>query len=163
LISAIKEMNRGRDFRGSTLGQPTDFCAGAAIEFGRPLETEAALTYGKAEAGAEFFVGQAAYDGATLREFSDRYAEFAGAPLFAPMLFGVQVPAKDGVVLGSMPEGIWADLERGRSGVEIAVETASRLWDAGARAFYVIAPILKGGARDYEAAARAIAEIKRLC
>ena len=162
LVKAIGEMNEGRDFRGSPLSRPTDLCAGAAIEFGRLLQAEVALTHRKAQAGAQFFVVQSVFGGDAVREFGQRYTEMAGKPLAGPVLFGVQVFIKGGVKFGNTPEGICADLERGRSGIEIAVETASQLWESGARAFYIIAPIMKGGARDYDAAAQALAEIRRL-
>ena len=48
------------------------------------------------------------------------------------------------------------DLERGREGVDIAVEVFHRYRERGFHSFYLIPPILKGGRRDYAAAQRVV-------
>jgi hypothetical protein len=72
----------------------------------------------------------------------------------APVFWGVQVFAKDGVLFSSVPASVREQVEAGRDGVEIAREVYDALTTEGLRSFYVIAPILKGGARDYDAAGR---------
>ena len=51
-----------------------------------------------------------------------------------------------------MPESISQDLDKGRDGLDIALELLAELQEIGIKRIYLIAPILKGGARDYEAA-----------
>jgi hypothetical protein len=64
-------------------------------------------------------------------------------------------------VFGEVPAEMKRQLEKGRSGAEIALELLHSLMDAGCDAFYVIPPILKGGDKDYTAAAEVIEAIKK--
>ena len=52
LLSDISRMNRGRDFRGLSLTNPTSFCPGATVDIGRGIEAEAALAARKSAAGS---------------------------------------------------------------------------------------------------------------
>ena len=152
LLGAIREMNRGIDFKGLKLRSPTDFCAGASIDLGRGTEREVRLARRKVEAGAQFFISQPVFDPTPALELLDLYAENSGERLPAPVFFGVQVMTTDGPVFGDVPEWVTDGLAKGRTGADIALEVLGRFTEAGFRAFYLIPPILKGGRRDYEAA-----------
>ena len=160
LVRSIREMNEGLDFKGLKLAAPTRFCAGATADLGRDLDREARLTHRKIEAGARYLVTQSVYTAIAIEEFRRSYAVVSGAGLDVPVLFGVQVLVQGGLVFGDVPESMKAALEAGRPGPEIALELARSLMAAGAEAFYVIPPILKGGARDYEAAGTVIRALR---
>ena len=161
LIAAVRAMNDGLDYRGATLGAPTDFCVGATLDLARDLGAEAALTRRKADAGAHYFITQPIYGAAERERFLALYEETAGAPLAVPVLWGVQVLDRDGVIFGNVPAEVRAQLEAGRDGAEAAGELLAALVEAGVRGFYLIPPILKGGRRDYDAAQRALEAIGR--
>ena len=158
LLRDIRRMNRGIDFRGLPLRAPTAFCAGATADLSNPLEREAALAAKKATAGADFILCQSTFDAARTLRFrrtlKERLGESDGD---TPSLFvGVQIPSAEGIVFGDFPERSRAELRAGRSGLDMALENAAALWDAGFRLFYIIPPILTNGARDYDAANRLI-------
>ncbi len=161
LIRSIKEMNAGRDFRGFKLAAPTAFCVGATLDPNKGIEPQVALTLKKIEAGADFFIGQSIYAPALAAAFLRRFEARAGRRIGVPVLWGIQVLAPGGLVFGEVPEATKRDLERGRSGVEIAIETARALLELGCDAFYIVPPIMKGGARDYAAAQAVLKGIRR--
>jgi homocysteine S-methyltransferase len=154
LIKAIADMNAGLDFRGLKLRQPTDLCVGGAIDLGRGVEEEVMLTYKKAQSGAHFFVTQPVFYIEQVDQFYAAYKAVAGQTLMQPVFWGLQIMVKDGVIFASVPEAVRRELESGREGVELALEQWRRFRNAGIDAFYLVPPILKGGARDYEAARR---------
>ncbi len=160
LVHAIKEMNQGVDFKGLKLAAPTSFCVGATADFSKGIESQARLAHRKTEAGADFLVTQSVYDPAHVADFKGSYEAAAGRPLGVPVLYGVQVLVQGGLIFGDVPPAMKSDLERGRPGPEIALELLRSLMDAGCDAFYLIPPILKGGARDYEAAQRVLAALR---
>ncbi len=157
LIESIRELNRGVDYRGLKLRTPCDFCCGASIDLGRPLEREARLTQRKIAAGAQFFVSQPIFDLSLRERFLEAYRRLAGEELAAPVFWGLQVLAPDGIVFGEVPEQIKSELERGREGVEIAQELLQSFLASGVKGVYLVPSILKGGARGYEAAAHVLA------
>lgn len=157
LLKSIQELNHGTDYRGQKLRTSTDFCAGATIDLGRGIDREVTLTRRKVEAGAQFFITQPVFDPAQAREFLDRYATLYGQPLPAPVFFGVQVMARDGIIFSSVPQWAARDLERGRPGQDIALQLLHQFTQKGFNAIYLVPPILRGGARDY-AAAQAVLE-----
>ena len=161
LIGAIRSMNEGLDYRGSKLRAPTEFCIGASLDLARELEAEAALAHRKVEAGAQFFITQPIYDRARRERFLALYEKVANRPLAEPVFWGVQVLEKDGITLGPVPANLLRDMERGRGGVEIAVELMQAFAEAGMRGVYLVPPILRGGARDYEAAQRVLQDLGR--
>jgi 5,10-methylenetetrahydrofolate reductase len=156
LIRAIKAMNQGLDYKDSQLKAATDFCVGASIDFGRGLEAEAALTYRKVVAGADFFISQPVFDVDEISAFREAYEAVAGAALNQPVFYGLQILQKDGIIFSSVPERIRQDLDQGRAGTDIALEQWQELVAAGVRTIYLIPPILRGGARDYAAAQQVI-------
>ena len=156
LIDAIRALNDGLDYRGLKLRAPTDLCVGASIDLGRPLPQEVRLTQRKAAAGAQFFVTQPIFDPTAAERFLDLYRREAGEALSQPVFWGLQVLAPEGLVFGDVPAAMKSDLEKGRDGAEIARELLAAFVAAGIRGVYLVPPILRGGARDYEAAARVL-------
>ena len=160
LIDSIGRMNQGVDFRGSSLVQPTDFCIGASIDLSKGVEDEAKLAHRKAQAGADFFITQPVFSPDEVAAFNSAYLAIAGNGLEQPVFWGVQVVAQGGVMFSAIPQQIRDRLERGESGVDIALETLGSLKDAGIRTFYLVPPILRGGARDYDSAKRVLATVR---
>lgn len=160
LIRAITEMNGRIDYKGLKLRNPTSLCIGATIDLGFGIERQVVLTRKKVEAGAQFFLLQALFYPERLAEFVERYADRNGEELTAPIYCGVQIMVKDSVVFGDVPEWVTSGLDEGRSGVDIALELAEEYRQYGFRSIYLVAPILQGGRRDYEAAQQVIEGIR---
>ncbi len=152
LLSSVDAMNAGRDYRGLRLRAPAGLCVGATIDIGGNIETQLRLTRRKVEAGAQFFLLQTVYDARTADEFLERYADRHGRALDAPVFWGVQMLAEGGITFGAVPGWAAADLERGRSGVDIALQVVADLFQAGHRRFYIMPPIPRRGPRDYDSA-----------
>ena len=152
LIAAIRAMNEGVDFRESNLREPTNFCVGATFDVGRDMDAEAELTARKVEAGADFLVSQPIFDPQDAHRFRESYEQHSGEALAVPVFYGLQILEPGGVLFSSVPDGVRAELDGGRSGVDIAVELYGRFQDAGLRNVYLVPPIRRGGARDYAAA-----------
>ena len=162
LIGAIAEMNRGIDYKGLQLNNPTSFCIGATIDLGRDMGRQIGLTRKKVEAGAQFFLLQALFSPERLTEFLERYAERYGDELAALVCCGVQVLVEDGITFGDLPDWVTSALRKGRSGEDVAVEVASRYLDTGHRSLYLLAPVYRGGRRDYAACQRVIERLRGL-
>lgn len=161
LVRAIESMNQGLDFRGSTLRAPTDLCIGGAIDLGRGTDKEAVLTHAKVEAGAQFFITQPVFSTEEISGFLETYHKLTGHSLAQPVFWGLQVLVKDGVIFSGVPESVRAKLEKGREGADIAQELLGEFQDFGISRVYLVPPILKGGARDYEAAQRVLEGARR--
>lgn len=154
LLRSIADLNRGRDFRGRAFSPPTDLCPGATLDLGRGLEREVGLVRRKIEAGARFLLSQPLFEVHQVARFLEAYQRRYGQEPEAPVFYGVQIMARDSLAFGAVPTWVRRDLERGRSGVDIALEVLEGLAGLGLRGFYVVPPIFRGGRRDYEAAAR---------
>ena len=157
LIGAIAALNEGTDYRGSRLREPTEFCIGATLDLGRGVEREARLAHRKAQAGAAFFITQPIFEPAEADRFYRAYGAMVGEDMVQPVFWGLQVLEKDGVIFSSVPEAVRRELEEGRPGTEIAREMLGRFLEAGLRTIYLVPPILRGGARNYEAAQQVLA------
>ena len=162
LIGAIAEMNSGIDYKGLQLNNPTSFCIGATIDLGRGLDRQVALTRKKVEAGAQFFLLQALFYPERLAEFLQRYEERYGEELSSLVCCGVQIVVEDGITFGDPPDWVTSALRKGRSGEDVAVDVASRYLDAGHRSLYLLAPVHRGGRRDYAACQRVIERVRGL-
>jgi 5,10-methylenetetrahydrofolate reductase len=154
LISAVRRLNDGLDYRDGKLRSACDFCVGATIDPTRQLDQEVSLAHRKVEAGAQYFVTQPVFDAEQVKAIRSAYRTAAGSELDVPVFWGIQLLSKDGILFSGIPESIRHDIEQGHDGVEIALEAFESLKAAGERAFYLVAPILKGGARDYATASR---------
>ena len=152
LISAIAQMNQGVDFKENNLRMPTDFCIGATIDLTRGIEEEAQLAVRKVHAGAEFLITQPVFDIDHVARYRESYDSHAGKTGTLPIYFGLQILEKDGVVFSSVPESVRNELEGGRPGIDIALELYQKFQDARLNNIYLMPPIKRGGARNYDAA-----------
>ena len=152
LIAGIASLNHGLDFRESQLRAATDFCIGATVDLGRELEHEAALAHRKVRAGADFLITQPIFDPAEAAAFERAYEGAAGEPMDEPVFYGLQILEQDGVLFSSVPDAVREELAQGKTGVQIALDLYQRFADAGLRNGYLVPPIRRGGARNYDAA-----------
>jgi 5,10-methylenetetrahydrofolate reductase len=136
LIKLIKQgFNSGVDHAGASIGQPTNFYVGAALNLcGPEPEREMKSLRRKVLSGADFFLTQPIYDSDKARAFLDLYAERHGK-LDKPVLVGVLplVSVKHANFLHnevpgiSIPEGTLKRMQKAGEqasgeGVAIAVE-----------------------------------------
>ncbi|MGH2629514.1 MAG: bifunctional homocysteine S-methyltransferase/methylenetetrahydrofolate reductase [Actinomycetota bacterium] len=144
--------NEGRDRRGSTIGEPTSFFAGAAvapsaIDPGR----EARLLWKKVRSGAAFLLTQPVYELRPVRELRASYERESGEPLAVPLIAGVLplVSARHAEFLHNEVPGIAIpDEVRDRmrragddawpAGRAIAAEVIAGLRDEGVAGIYVM-------------------------
>ncbi len=91
LIKLIKQgFNLGLDHSGTSIGQPTSFFVGSALNLCPPdPESEIKNLKRKLKAGADFFLTQPIYDPEKAKAFLNKFAEVNGAPLDKPVLVGV--------------------------------------------------------------------------
>ena len=160
LMKSLEAMNQGLDYRGSKLRAVTDFCIGASIDLGRGIEWEARLTHRKAMSAVDFFITQPVFSTDQITALQEAYRNVSGGDIPQPIFFGLQVLVKDGIIFSTVPQQIKEDLDKGRPGTEIALELLQVLLDFGIRRIYLVPPILRGGARDYEAAQRVLEEVR---
>jgi len=147
LIKLVKQgFNTGVDHSGASIGQPTSFFVGAALNL-KPVEPDQEVRNlrRKVEAGADFFLTQPIYAPDEGRKLLEYYARKYG-PLDRPVLVGVlplvsarhanflahEVP---GVVI---PEAMLRRMEKAgedgaRAGIELAVDLIGkvRAWAQG--------------------------------
>ena len=161
LIASITNMNQGTDFRDAQLRSATDFCIGATVDLGRGVEPESHLARRKVEAGAHFLITQPIFDPAEASRFIGAYADAAGEPPGLPIFFGLQVLEHDGIIFSTVPEQIREELAGGRSGVDLAIELFQSFQEAGIHDIYLVPPIRRGGARNYQAAQELLETVRR--
>ena len=162
LVAELNGMNAGVDFRGSQLRSPTDFCIGASLDLGRGSIKEAELAHRKVLAGAHFFISQPIFDVSDAIDFRESYTAATGEELTLPVFFGLQVLEQDGVIFSSVPDRVYEELNQGRSSIEIALEMFRTFQDSGFHNVYLVPPIRRGGARNYDAAREVLAQAKRI-
>ena len=161
LIADIAMLNRGIDFKGRRLEAPTDFCIGASVDLGRGIEKEAQLALRKVQSGAEFLITQPIFDVDHVARFRESYGYHAGKAGTLPIFFGLQILENDGVVFTSVPSSIKSELERGRSGIDIALDLYQKFQDARLNNIYLMPPIKRGGIRNYDAAQEFISKVSK--
>lgn len=153
LLALVTEsLNRGVDQAGSSIGEPTSFVAGCAVNLGAAdVERECRLLNRKIRSGADFALAMPTYSADVLRTFRKEYEERFG-PLTLPILVGVLplVTARHAEFLHnelpgvSVPEEIRTRMrEAGRkgtsTGLAVAVDLAREL-RADAAGLYVMPP-----------------------
>ena len=156
LISSIKAMNTGIDFRGKNLLSPTKFCVGATIDLARDIEGEMFLTRKKVQQGADFFILQSLFEPERLTDFLEHYHCKFGEPLNTLVFCGVQVMVKDSISFGNVPDWVKDDLYKGRTGEDLAMEIIQKFIESGQRSIFLLPSITDGGKRDYKLAQRVI-------
>ncbi len=94
LVRMIKEnFNTGRDHAGKSIGGPTGFYVGAALNFNAPdLDRERQLLRKKIASGADFVLTQPVFDVGAARRFIERYRDRFG-DISIPIVAGVLPPA----------------------------------------------------------------------
>ena len=162
LIAAIAQMNQGLDFREGKLRTPADICIGATVDLGRGIEEEAQLAVRKVRAGAEFLITQPIFNVDHVARYRESYAYHAGKAGTLPIYFGLQILEQDGVLFSSVPESVRTELDGGRSGVDIALELYQKFQEARLNNIYLMPPIKRGGARNYEAAKEFLSKAVKL-
>jgi methionine synthase I (cobalamin-dependent)/5,10-methylenetetrahydrofolate reductase len=90
LIQLIEQgFNHGVDQAGSSIGQPTNFLVGCALNLGAAdLDREIKVLRKKISAGADFVLSQPVYDADMVRRFRTHHEERYG-PLQLPILVGI--------------------------------------------------------------------------
>ena len=161
LLEVAAQMAQGKDFRGLNLSRPLELCMGATIDLSRELLGEIRLTARKIAAGARFLLTQTIFDPYLPVRFPAAFQEITGGALSVPVIWGVPILSKDGMVLGELPTAWKTDLEAGRPGEDIALEFVEQMRQyKSVRGLYVVAPILKGGARDYASVGRFLERLR---
>jgi len=86
LTNVVRELNAGRDPGGESIGAPTRFVTGVALNPSAvDLDEEIRRFMWKAEAGADYAVTQPVYDADAFLRFLDRIEKF-GVPVLAGLL-----------------------------------------------------------------------------
>ena len=140
LIKLIKQgFNAGVDHSGTSIGQPTTFFVGAALNLNPPEpDQEVRNLRRKIQAGADFFLTQPIYRSEEGPAFLEKYAAKHG-PLDKPVLVGILplVSARHASFLHnevpgiSIPEETHRQMERaGEEGAKVGVELAVELIEA---------------------------------
>jgi homocysteine S-methyltransferase len=90
LIKLIKQgFNAGIDHAGATIGSPTNFFTGCALDLAaKNLEREVRFLQRKIDAGADFILTQPVFESETVLNFLDFYASRHGQ-LSLPLLVGI--------------------------------------------------------------------------
>jgi methionine synthase / methylenetetrahydrofolate reductase (NADH) len=129
LIKLIKQgFNMGVDHSGTSIGQPTSFFVGAALNLCPPEPgQEIKNLYRKIKSGADFFLTQPIYEPEKARKFLDRYAAAHGK-LDKPVLVGI-------LPLVSLKHANF--LHHEVPGIEIPDETLKRMERGGEKASHV--------------------------
>ena len=91
LIKLVQQrLNEGLDQAGNSIGQPTSFNVGCALNMGAAdVDKEIDLLRKKIANGADFALGQAVFEPAIAERFLRRYEEVTSEPLRLPVLMGV--------------------------------------------------------------------------
>ena len=124
LIRLISQrMNHGVDQAGNSIGQPTSFTVGCALNMGADTpDKEIDVLRKKIEAGADFALSQAVFEPKIAENFLRRYQEIEGHALELPVLMGV-------MPLYSLKHARFLDNEI--PGINIPPAILKRIEDAG--------------------------------
>jgi homocysteine S-methyltransferase len=124
LIKLVKQrLNAGIDQAGNTIGNPTVYTVGCALNMGaQDIDKEIDLLVKKMEGGADFALSQPVFVPAHVERFLKRYEELRGEPLQLPILMGV-------MPLYSLRHAQFLDNEI--PGISIPPNIMKRIEDAG--------------------------------
>ena len=127
LIDVIKHnMNAGVDISGSSIGRPTAFTVGCALNmFADDLDNEIKVLGNKLAAGADFALGQAVFEPYKVEVFLRRYEEITGKTFNLPVLMGI-------MPLFSLKQALF--LHNEVPGISIPQSIFKRMEDAGENA-----------------------------
>lgn len=132
LIEIIKGFNRGVDAKGEEIKGRTEFTVSAtAIPGTKDIDAELKKMSKKIAAGADFFQTQAVYDAEQAKAFLAR-AKTLGKPILMGLMPLKTLKMAEFVnknVTGiTVPEHIFEDLKRGKSGFDIACEFIGEIY-----------------------------------
>jgi homocysteine S-methyltransferase len=127
LIGVVKnKMNHGVDQAGNSIGQPTTFTVGCALNMGADdIDHEIGTLRKKLANGADFAIGQVVFDPAVIERFHKRYEELEGQPFTLPVLLSV-------TPLYSLKHALF--LHNEVPGISIPDAVLKRMEDAGEKA-----------------------------
>jgi homocysteine S-methyltransferase len=127
LIRLVSQrLNTGVDQAGNSIGAPTSFTVGCALNMAAAdVDKEIDVLIKKLDAGANFALGQPVFDPALAERFLRRYEEIAGTPLRLPVLMGI-------MPLHSVRHAQFLNNEI--PGIEIPPSILAQLEDAGDQA-----------------------------
>ncbi len=168
LIDVIKGgMNQGVDMAGHSIGKPSSFTVGCALNMGADdIDREIRILNKKVSAGADFALGQAIYEPERILRFHRRFEQLADAPFTLPVLMAVmplrslrQARFLNNEVPGiSIPEALLARIAAADNpraeGICIAQELLTQMQGLVQGTY-----IIPGG--DYDLAAEMVAYLKR--
>ena len=91
LIHLIRQrLNHGLDQAGHSIGQPTSFTVGCALNMNATsAEREIRVLLRKLQGGASFALGQAIFEPERIRVFHEHFEALVGEPLRLPVLMGL--------------------------------------------------------------------------
>ena len=168
LIDVIKRgMNQGVDMAGHSIGKPSSFTVGCALNMGaEDIDREIRILRKKLDAGADFALGQAVFEPELIPRFHRRYEELTGADFDLPVLMAVmplhslrQARFLNNEVPGiTIPESIIERIASSEDARREGVVIAQKLLDQMAGMIQG-AYIIPGG--DYDLAAEVVAYLKR--
>jgi homocysteine S-methyltransferase len=152
LIKLTKQkLNSGMDQAGNSIGQPTSFTVGCALNMGADdVDKEIETLRKKIENGSDFALVQPVFDAHIAERFLRRYAEIEAKPLALPLLMGIMplYSLKHALFLHnevpgiSIPEPIFKRLsdagdDAAQTGVTIAQELLHDLRDMAQGAYII--------------------------
>jgi 5,10-methylenetetrahydrofolate reductase len=149
LLKMGRRMAVGRDFRGNELHEPLQLRLGATLDPGR--DPEGRLARRKVAAGARFLISQSIYEVPKMDDF--------GVPIY----WGISVLTPGSRVYGKLPPEWKERLDEGNNCDDLTLDLMDRLLQSGASRFFLLPPILPGGARDYVAAGRVLERFRQTC
>jgi len=161
-------MNQGVDMAGHSIGKPSNFTVGCALNMGADdIDREIRILKKKLEAGADFALGQAIFEPGRIQRFHERFLELERRPLELPVLMAImplhsprQARFLHNEVPGiNIPDEIMRRVSRAgddapRVGVEIAQELLDQMADLIQGAYIIPSH------GDYDRAAEVVAYIK---
>jgi methionine synthase / methylenetetrahydrofolate reductase(NADPH) len=142
LIDLIKhKMNIGTDMAGNSIGTPTNFTVGCALNMAADdLDNEIKVLGNKLAAGSDFALGQAVFDPPRVEAFLKRYREVNAKDFDLPVLMGVMplFSLKHALFLHNevpgitIPDHIFKRMENAgenapQEGVKIAIELMQQM------------------------------------
>ena len=167
LISVIKQgMNQGVDMAGHSIGMPSSFTVGCALNMGADdLDREIRILLKKIRAGADFALSQAIFEPERILRFHERYEARTGQAFDLPVLMAVmplhshrQARFLNNEVPGiSIPEAIMKRIATAANAPDTGLRIARDLVDQMSGLIQG-AYVIPGG--DYDLAAEIVAYIK---
>ena len=151
LIDVIKGgMNQGVDMAGHSIGKPSNFTVGCALNMAADdIDREIRILQKKLAAGVDFALGQAIFAPERIQRFHQRFAELTGDNLNLPVLMAVMplhslrhARFLDNEVPGiSIPDAIMRRIDAAgdaapKVGVEIARELVDQMVGHDSRCLY---------------------------